>query len=174
MIERKYIEFQRYTYIKFDQRTGVLEEQIEHFYRINDKLNTLFHVKNVAGANAELAGTYMLDARKCYIAGLLHDISAVMRPEDMLGHAQSIGIQLDESEKRYPFLLHQQMSALLAKSVFGIVDSDILSAIECHTTLKSNPSQYDMTLFIADKLFWDQSGTAPYFDSVQCAFIKIT
>ena len=32
--------------------------------------------------------------------------------------------------------------------------------------LKANPSQYDMALFIADKLSWDQEGTPPFYDIV--------
>lgn len=34
------------------------------------------------------------------------------------------------------------------------------------TTLRKEPSVYDMVLFIADKLSWDQNGRPPYFESV--------
>lgn len=73
---------------------------------------------------------------------------------------------IDAAEKKYPFLLHQRISRLLAKTFFKIDDETILSAIECHSTLKPNPSQYDMALFIADKLSWDQEGTPPFYDIV--------
>lgn len=100
------------------------------------------------------------------MAGLLHDISIVMKPEDMLDYATSIGVVLDESEKKYPFLLHQQLSKSFAQTIFNVKDSCVLSAIECHTTLKSNPSKYDMALFIADKLSWDQDGKPPFYQIV--------
>ena len=50
----------------------------------------------------------------------------------------------------------------MAVDLFGVGDSTILDAIRCHTTLKSNPSQLDLLLFIADKLSWDQRGTPPF------------
>ena len=34
---------------------------------------------------------------------------------------------------------------------------------------KVNPSKYDMALFIADKLMWDQGGVPSYFDVVNAA-----
>lgn len=42
----------------------------------------------------------------------------------------------------------------------------ILSSIKYHTTLRKNPTKYDMVLFIADKLAWDQEGEPPYYDIV--------
>jgi len=99
-------------------------------------------------------------------SGYLHDISAVIHPNDMLTYMMENNLFVDESEKKYPFILHQRISRLIAKTFFNIENETILSAIECHTTLKSNPSQYDMALFIADKLSWDQEGTPPFYDVV--------
>ena len=50
-----------------------------------------------------------------------------------------------------------------------ITDSAVLSAIECHTTLYANATPYDMALFIADKLAWDQPGIPPYDKAVRYA-----
>ncbi|MDR1687054.1 MAG: hypothetical protein LBS21_00380 [Clostridiales bacterium] len=58
-----------------------------------------------------------------------------------------------------------EMAAQIAGQDFGITDERVLSAVECHTTLKNNPSAYDMALFTADKLAWDQDGLPP-FDAV--------
>lgn len=41
--------------------------------------------------------------------------------------------------------------------------------LNCHTTLKKNPSVHDMVLFLVDKLSWDQNGTPPFFDVVTSA-----
>jgi HD superfamily phosphohydrolase YqeK len=59
-------------------------------------------------------------------------------------------------------LLHQRLSAVIAKERFGIHDGDVLSAIGCHTTLKARASLLDKVVFIADKVAWDQPGTPPY------------
>ena len=43
----------------------------------------------------------------------------------------------------------------------------VLEAVGCHSTLKANPSPYDMALFVADKLAWDQPGAPPYENNVR-------
>ena len=68
----------------------------------------------------------------------------------MLSYALKNKLYIDEAEQRYPFLLHQRISKLIAESVFNITDPNILSAIECHTTLKANPTAYDMKISIND------------------------
>ncbi|MCL2518524.1 MAG: GNAT family N-acetyltransferase, partial [Oscillospiraceae bacterium] len=79
------------------------------------------------------------------------------------------GWYIDEAERKYPFLLHQRFSRLIAERDFGITDERILSAVECHSTLKANPSVYDMALFVADKLAWDQEGVSPFYEIVTSA-----
>lgn len=69
---------------------------------------------------------------------------------------------IDVAEQEYPFLLHQRISKLIAEDYFDITDDDILSSIECHTTLKRNPTKYEMILFLGDKISWDQQGEPPY------------
>jgi HD superfamily phosphohydrolase YqeK len=93
----------------------------------------------------------------------------VVAPGDMLAYAMEKGWHIDEAENKYPFLLHQRISKTIAEQDFGVTDEQILSAVECHTTLKTNPSAYDMALFIADKLAWDQEGEAPFYSAVNDA-----
>ena len=81
----------------------------------NGKEKIFRHVSAVAEVCKTLAETFGLDARKCVIGGMLHDISAVIAPADMLEYA-----------------------------------------------LKAEPTEYDMVLFIADKLAWDQEGIPPF------------
>lgn len=57
----------------------------------------------------------------------------------------------------------------MATEIFNISNKEILEAISCHTTLKSNASPLDMILFIADKIEWDQKGLPPYIDEVEKA-----
>ena len=122
--------------------------------------------------NRRIARQYGLDEEICELCGYLHDISAVVAPDDMLTYASEIGWCIDESERKYPFLLHQRLSKTIAREYFGIMDDRALSAIECHTTLKTNPSDYDMALFVADKLAWDQEGLPPFYTVVSKALKK--
>lgn len=163
------MEITDFSYIKIDMSYDTLLKNVEATYLCNGKADTLSHVKSVAKTNVRIADMYGLDAQKCHLSGLIHDISAVMNPNDMLDYFTYHNIALDESERRYPFLLHQQISRIFAQSIFKITDKDVLSAIDCHTTLKNNPTGYDMALFIADKLSWDQEGTPPFFNEVNAA-----
>ena len=66
-------------------------------------------------------------------------------------------------------MLHQKLSAVMAREIFGIADEPLLSAIGCHTTLKANASALDKVVFLADKLRWDQAGAPPYLAALQTA-----
>ena len=156
-------------YIKTEPLSGDIRTDVKNILLINGRSNTYIHVANVADRNALISKTYDLDHDKCVIAGLLHDISAVIRPEDMLKYAYENRLEICEAERKYPFLLHQRLSKICAVEYFNISDEEILSAIECHTTLKKWPSKYEMSLFIADKLAWDREGLPPFYEEVNAA-----
>ena len=161
--------FDNFSYIKTEPLSGDIRTDVKNILLINGKSKTYIHVANVADRNALISKTYDLDHDKCVIAGLLHDISAVIRPEDMLKYAYENRLEVCEAERKYPFLLHQRLSKICAVEYFNISDEEILSAIECHTTLKKCPSKYEMSLFIADKLAWDREGLPPFYEEVNAA-----
>lgn len=158
-----------FSYIKTETLSGDIRTDIKTLLFINGKYNTYIHVSNVAERNALIAKTYNLNHDKCVIAGLLHDISAIIKPADMLEYAYENRLDICEAERKYPFLLHQRLSKICAIEYFNISDKEILSAIECHTTLKQRPTKYDMSLFIADKLAWDREGIPPFYEEVNSA-----
>lgn len=160
------MDINNYSYVNTTEITGDVVIDIKNFLLDNNKSKTLKHVIDVANTNSKIAEKYGLDKNLCILCGYLHDISAVIKPQDMLNYMVENNLFIDESERKYPFILHQRISRLIAKNFFNISDEVILSAIECHTTLKANPSQYDMALFIADKLSWDQEGIPPFYDIV--------
>ncbi len=159
----------KYKYITLPEKTGDIITDTKNLLECNGKYETFIHVRNVANINAELAEKFALDSNMCIIGGYLHDISEVIKPEDMLKYAEENGFELCEAERRFPFLLHQRISRIIAAEYFGIKDSNILSSIECHTTLKAEPAKYEMALFIADKLAWEQDGTATFYGRVRSA-----
>ena len=160
---------EQYDYIKCAPFCGDVRADVERLLTDNGKASTFAHVSRVADVCAALSVQFGADREKCVFGGLLHDVSAVIRPADMLAFTEESGSTLCEAERRYPFLLHQRLSVVIAKSHFGVDDADVLSAIECHTTLKENASVYDMILFTADKLAWDQEGVPPFYDAVTAA-----
>ncbi|MDI9470611.1 MAG: HD domain-containing protein [Bacillota bacterium] len=163
---------QKYDYINIPQKTNDVVKDVANLLRCNGREDTLLHAEDVARVNGELADRFGLSREKCIIAALLHDISVIVTPEDMMRYAIENHFEICEAERRFPFLLHQRFSRLIASEFFEITDTDILSAIECHTSLKASPSPSDMALFIADKLAWDQEGIPPYYDVVDSALDK--
>lgn len=75
-----------------------------------------------------------------------------MTPDMMYDLAVKQHFYLDPAEEKYHFLLHQRISTIIANEEFDIKDQDILSAVQCHTTLKKDANDYDKAVFLADKI----------------------
>lgn len=163
------IDFMDFDYIKTIELSHDLQSDISELFDINHKTTTKQHVLSVAQTSRKLAQRFNLDENLCYQSALLHDISAIIKSDDMKKLALKNGYILDKAEEKYPFLLHQIVSIWIAQDIFQIQDERILNAIACHTTLKANPSLYDMVLFLADKISWDQKGIPPYLPQIEKA-----
>ena len=137
-------------------------DSIKNKYLSNNKEDVLKHVEDVADIAVGLAKVYDLDVTKTKLAALLHDISGIMTPQEMYDFAKMRGLEIDPAEEKYHALLHQRVSKIIAQEEYDITDTDILNAIECHTTLKKNASMYDKIIFIADKISWDSKGIPSY------------
>jgi len=151
--------------IKIPEFSGDIKTDVKSLFYLYNKQKTFEHVKAVAEVNIKIAEQYNLDKNICELCGYLHDISAVISYDYMMKYAVDNNWQIYETEKKIPMLLHQRISKVIAEEDFNITDNRILSAVECHSTLKANPSDYDMALFIADKLAWDL-GFPPFYDVV--------
>lgn len=123
---------------------------------------TVAHSYEVAEECRRLAQCFGLDGEQAEVAGLYHDISAVYPNSARLEVSQQLGLEIVECEEALPLLLHQKISREMARSIFGVSDTAILNAIACHTTLRPNYTTLDLTLFVADKIRWDQPGEPPY------------
>ncbi len=156
-------------YIILPKRTGNMEDDVFNLLNKNGKENTATHCVRVAKTCADLAESFKLDRTIAYCSGILHDVSSIMMPADMLNYAENNNWYIDESERKFNFILHQRISEVAAKEYFGILDRHILSSVGCHSTLKANATEYDMLLFLSDKISWDQEGTPPFLDVVQDA-----
>ncbi len=156
-------------YIKRPMAAGDTCADALDLLRANGRGHTAAHCLRVAETCATLATRFHADTKTAYASGILHDVSAVIRPADMLVYAEENGWPIDPSERKHPFILHQRVSVVIAEEHFHVRDERILSAIACHSTLKPDPSAYDMILFLADKIAWDQEGTPPFLDAVEAA-----
>ncbi|EGO8349238.1 HD domain-containing protein [Enterococcus faecalis] len=144
----------------------VLKNEIKQYLVSKNCEKTYYHCMEVGEYAYQLGEKYLTSPEKLSIAGYLHDISAVYPNNQRISVAQKYGIELNETEMAFPMIIHQKISKSIAKMDFGIEDNEILSAIECHTTLKKNYSDIDLVLFVADKIKWDQEGKPPYLDGL--------
>ncbi|MCL2212818.1 MAG: bis(5'-nucleosyl)-tetraphosphatase (symmetrical) YqeK [Oscillospiraceae bacterium] len=152
--------------------TGNIKSDVKSLLWAHGKDKTYDHVKAVAETSIVIAEQYGLDKEVCELGGYLHDISAVVSPDDMMAYAIQEKWHIDEAEKKFPFLLHQRISRVIAEEDFGVTDQRVLSAVQHHTTLKPDPSPYDMVVFVADKLAWDGCGEAPFYKDVKSALVQ--
>jgi predicted HD superfamily hydrolase involved in NAD metabolism len=106
------------------------------------------HSLSVASTAAALASSNGLDPRIAYLAGLFHD-SAKDWP---LEKQREIVFSFFPLYKEVPdFALHQFASLYRARTEFGLVDEDVLSAMEFHCTGKGEMTKMQMVLYVADK-----------------------
>ncbi|MDN3093883.1 bis(5'-nucleosyl)-tetraphosphatase (symmetrical) YqeK [Enterococcus faecalis] len=144
----------------------VLKNEIKQYLVSKNCEKTYYHCMEVGEYAYQLGEKYLTSPEKVSIAGYLHDISTIYPNNQRISVAQKYGIELNEAEMAFPMIIHQKISKSIAKMDFGIEDNEILSAIECHTTLKKNYSDIDLVLFVADKIKWDQEGKPPYLDGL--------
>ncbi len=130
---------------------------------------TAAHCAHVAAEAKALAERFAADGRAAEWAGWLHDVGALIPLEQRVALARAWGIGVLPEEARLPMILHQKLAVPLAREGFGVREVAVLSAIGCHTTLKSDAALLDKVVFLADKIAWDQEGPPPYLASLRAA-----
>ena len=78
-------------------------DSIKDTYLSNNKSKTWEHVQEVAKTAVWLAEKYGLEQEKVRIAALLHDVSAIMSPQEMYDMAISRNMLIDPAEDKYHF-----------------------------------------------------------------------
>ena len=146
--------------------TGDTERDMRLFLELHGCLQTVDHCFDVAQEAQRIAHLYGADPQAALLSGYLHDISAVIPNHERIAVSRSLGLEVLPEEEAFPMIIHQKLSRVIAEELFGIRNLNVLSAIECHTTLKSGASLMDKILFVADKLAWDQPGVPPYREAM--------
>jgi predicted HD superfamily hydrolase involved in NAD metabolism len=151
------------------QPTGHLARDMAHFLHQHGLPETAGHCAQVAAEAKRLAADFGADPVAAEAAGLLHDISAVIPNAERIAAAHDWDVPVLAEEAAFPMIIHQKLSVVLARALFGVHEPATLSAIGCHTTLKASASQLDKVVFIADKIRWDQPGVPPYLAALESA-----
>jgi len=144
--------------------TGELKTDILLLLSANQSAETAKHCFDVGTQSKRIALMYDIDPQAAEIAGWLHDISVVFPNSERIEVARQLQIEILPEEERFPMIIHQKISKVMAEDIFNITDEEILNAVGCHTTLRKNSTPMDQVLFVADKISWDQNGVPPYID----------
>lgn len=148
---------------------GDLATDVPAFLRFHGCPKTAAHSADVAAEARRVALLAGAEPNQAEAAGWLHDISAVFAPAERAVVARDLGLEVLPEEDAFPLIVHQKLSVVIARELFGVTDEAVLSAIGCHTTLKSESSLLDRVLFVADKIAWDQQGRPPYLTELLAA-----
>ncbi len=112
--------------------------------------NRYHHTIGVMYTAASLAMRYEYDIEQAMLAGLLHDCAKCIPDKEKLAICRKNAIQMRDIEIENPFLLHAKLGAYIAKEQYKISDSEILHAIEVHTTGEPAMNLLDKIIFVSD------------------------
>ena len=124
------------------------------FYKeiIKDRLTEkrYYHSLCVADEAKRLAIKYGGDPEKCYLAGLLHDITKNAADEEHLKIFETFDIILTDIEKNAKKLWHAISGSAYISNILKIEDEEIIKAVRYHTTAKANMTVNEKILYLAD------------------------
>ena len=126
-----------------------LEEMKRKVKKAQDK-ERYEHTLGVMYTASCLAMAHNYDIEKATIAGLLHDCAKCIPNDEKIDLCKKYNIETTQVERENPSLLHAKLGAAIAKDKYKINDSEILHAIEVHTTGAPKMSLLDKIIFIAD------------------------
>jgi predicted HD superfamily hydrolase involved in NAD metabolism len=109
------------------------------------------HSIGTAECARELAQRFGLDKEKAYLCGLIHDCAKCFSNEDLRNKICECE-WLCDGELDNPKTYHAPAGAILAKQELGICDEEIISATRWHTLGKSEMTDFEKIIFIADKI----------------------
>ena len=129
-------------YKEFDQYEELLKG------RLSKKRFT--HTMNVAEACYDLAERFGGDKKRCYLAGMLHDIMKEELPERQKQMTAESGFQPDSAEIDTPALRHAVAGAAYVRDQLGIDDEEILAGIRFHTIGCAKMTLLEKIIYLAD------------------------
>lgn len=131
-------------YADFDEYEKILRE------RLSKKRFT--HSMNVAEECFKLAEKHGADKRRCYLAGMLHDIMKEEPPERQKQYTADSGLDPDPVEIATKSLWHGVAGGYYVREVLKIDDDEIISAIRYHTVGCARMSVMEKIVYLGDMI----------------------
>ena len=111
------------------------------------------HIHRTRKLGLEISAQYDVDSELVDISILGHDIARNLDDIDLIMEAKNLRINIDETEKNAPILLHGPIAATwISNNFLNQIDERIIEAIYFHTTGRANMSDVSKVTFLADKL----------------------
>lgn len=108
------------------------------------------HSLGVRDTAVLLAERYGVDAEKARIAGVLHDCAKDIPKSEAFRMCDEAGISLKPVCYIEKGLVHSYLGAHIAKTEFGVSDSEILEAIYYHTTGHEDMPLLTKIIYLSD------------------------
>lgn len=108
------------------------------------------HTLGVMYTAASLAMCYGEDIEKAMTAGVLHDCAKGIPNSKKIKLCEKYQIEVTESEKKNPELLHAKLGAYMAVHKYHVGDETIAQAITSHTTGRPGMTLLEKIIYIAD------------------------
>ncbi len=127
-------------------------ENFDYVYNVvKSKLSEkrFYHSVCVMERCIEYAKIYGVDVEKAKLVGIAHDVLKETPNEIKIKEAESLGVELDEIEKKALGLIHAKSGAEFCRKEFGFSD-DMCNAIKYHTTGTENMSLLEKITYLAD------------------------
>ncbi len=135
-------------YEEFDAYEKLIKERLSK-KRFN-------HSMNVAEACFDLAERYGADKKRCYLAGLLHDVMKEDSKEKQREMTISSGLAPDPAECETPALWHAVAGAVFVRDELNISDEEIIRAIRFHTIGCAEMSLLEKIVYLGDMISEDR------------------
>ena len=127
-----------------------LKNRITDYLKKNLKETRYRHTINVARIAVKMAGEYGADIRKAELAALLHDMARNISIPEMNMYIEDMGFPVRYMDNMN--LAHSKIASVLAGTLFGIHDEDVLNAVSFHTTGRAGMSLLEKIIFLADAI----------------------
>ena len=113
------------------------------------KLQRWIHAEGCSRTAAALARKYGADETAAARAGILHDMTKALTPEQQAQFCRRYALEITQDEQISPELLHAKTAAYAAEHIFGEAP-EICGAIRWHTTGRPDMTTLEKIIYIAD------------------------
>ena len=115
------------------------------------------HSMNVAEECYKLAETHGADKKRCYLAGLLHDVMKEELPEKQKQYVMESGLSPDPAEVASKSLWHGIAGAYYVREKLKIDDDEVISAIRYHTVGCARMTLLEKIVYLGDMVSADRN-----------------